>query len=436
MRENQDVIRKIQDFLLTVAWPAPRPGADENRAKLDWMLRLRWLAILGEALLALLGLKLGYLSAHYLPLYGAILGAQALWNLVSWRGLLQRQAPISTWDLAIQFVADIGGLTLLISLSGGIYNPASALLLVHSVLAALLLERASLLAVLLLIPASLAFLQWDPDVSHLSITGNVTRPSIFVSYSVVGLFLAALTFWLSRTLRALEANVRTLRAQQERMDRLKVAGAVAAGFSHKFATPLSTLRLRLDRILRKGGVDTLDDASEARSAVRECEDILKQLTQTGLKADHLNLEKLCAEEVFVKWVEEFQSTHPDATIHLSETPAGATPIEVPRWPLRESVFDLIENAIEASDPGHPVTIHLAAAEGAFVVAIENRGPEIPALVTEKWGEPFVTTKPDGTGLGLYNALSLAQAIGGTLRALRTGAVTRIELSLPADPETP
>jgi signal transduction histidine kinase len=52
-------------------------------------------------------------------------------------------------------------------------------------------------------------------------------------------------------------------------------------------------------------------------------------------------------------------------------------------------------------------------------------------VLEKWGEPFVTTKENGTGLGLFNALTLVQAMGGRLEIIREPkSRTRVRLAFP------
>jgi two-component system sensor histidine kinase RegB len=404
---------------------------DKDRAKLGWLIRLRWLALLAQITGAYPAMRLGFLPAEFLGLYFSIVTCLTGWNLLSISFLYERKPEITQSDLVIQLLADVGAFTLLLSMTGGIYNPFSALLLLHSALAVLLLRRKAAYLVLGLICLSLGFLQWDPDVSHLSITGSVTRPMISFAYGLVALCIALLLGWLLRTLDELQTKLETMKRQQERLDRLKVSGAIAAGFSHEFATPLYSLKLRMNRIARAANGPILQDAEAAQAALSECERILSTLTRTGLKADQLELEKTAASPLFQEWIQEYKSEFPDSKFAVETAFASRRQIEAPLRPLKRSFYDLLDNAREASSQGEEIRLKLHENPDALRVSIVNRGRELPDVVLEKWGEPFVTTKPDGTGLGLYNAATLVQAMGGNLSIARAEkGATRVEFSIP------
>jgi C4-dicarboxylate-specific signal transduction histidine kinase len=64
----------------------------------------------------------------------------------------------------------------------------------------------------------------------------------------------------------------------------------------------------------------------------------------------------------------------------------------------------------------------------------DRGPGWPEVVRKHFGEPFITTKPDGVGLGLYYVHNLTEAVGAqfTLEDRENGGA-EARISVPALP---
>jgi signal transduction histidine kinase len=105
--------------------------------------------------------------------------------------------------------------------------------------------------------------------------------------------------------------------------------------------------------------------------------------------------------------------------------------QVPPLALAQVFLSLLDNADEAAPPGTPIEVELASKGDQVVISFSDRGPGIAGCVRRHFGEPFVTTKPQGTGLGLYNALTLAQALGGDLTVGdRPGGGAVASISLP------
>jgi two-component system sensor histidine kinase RegB len=432
----------VNGWLNNLLWPSVPTGQmddpEESRIKLGWLIRLRWVAVVGQALSSVIGLSLGYLAPEFFSFFCVVILALGFWNVATMALLYKRKSRITSQDLAVQMIADIGALTLLLSMSGGIFNPLSSILLIHGGFSVLFMGPLGQIIILLAICASLAFLQWDPDISHLSITGATTRHSIFFSYLLVALFVSGLAAWLAHSAQRLRLKVRVLEQQKDRLDRLRVAGAMAAGFSHEFSTPLYNLKLRLDRLSRKLTADVPDGAGEdlasARDSAQECEAILHALTRNGLKSDQLRLERKDASALFKEWSDEFSALETESRLRLEDVLDRKVEIDIPVYPLKQSYFDLLENAHEASMSGELVSVRIRSSTNALHVSVENKGDPISPLIFDKWGEPFVTTKENGTGLGLFNAITLLQAMGGGLEANNLpGSIVRIEFSIPAAP---
>jgi two-component system sensor histidine kinase RegB len=437
----------IYNFFFSTAISMRDEGQNENRIKIRWLIRLRWLAIFGLTISAGVGNRLGFLAVPLVPYVFLILSGLVFWNYVSSNYIIGKKHFITLADVAIQMFVDIGALTLLLLATGGIYNPLSSFLLVYSVLAALVLRGPYLGGILLLIVVSLGVIQSDPDVSHLDLRGSVTRPVIFLSYLMISLILVVLVRGLSRALNELSENVQALTKRKERLDRLRVAGAIAAGFSHEFSTPLYTARLRTDRLERTlvgesaaklDANSLLSEAVAVREALEKCEDILKQMTSNGLKSRHLNLEVVAPLEAFSRWTEEYRAQYPERRLTLVTISQSPVMAELPLQPLKQSFFDLIDNAFEASvDQDVQVSIQFESGQiesgslgSQFIVSITNTGAALAPVVIENWGEPFVTTKEDGNGLGLFNAITLLHAMGGELRASHHRGRTALKMSMP------
>ena len=115
-----------------------------------------------------------------------------------------------------------------------------------------------------------------------------------------------------------------------------------------------------------------------------------------------------------------------------ELPVASRPVHVPPEPLRQTLVVLVQNAFDASGPEQMVTLRIDQTSGLRVDVIDRGRGMTPEMVARA-GEPFVTTKTRGTGLGLglFLARSLTEQIGGTLRidsTLHSGTTVTLEVA--------
>ena len=101
--------------------------------------------------------------------------------------------------------------------------------------------------------------------------------------------------------------------------------------------------------------------------------------------------------------------------------------------LEQILDQLIQNAVEASPPDTPVTVRVAPAGPWVALEVADRGCGMsPAFIRDSLFKPFASSKPNGFGLGAYEARALAQAMGGRLEVeSREGEGSRFRLLLPA-----
>jgi signal transduction histidine kinase len=188
---------------------------------------------------------------------------------------------------------------------------------------------------------------------------------------------------------------------------------------------------RLDR--RELDAESQKDIEAAFAACDRCEGVLqsmvgRQLDPTKMRLQATDLLAL-VRRVTLSWEAEHSSVDlvvdsaPDHLCHLPEVP------------FAQVLLDLLDNAEEAMAAPQPGDLQLVIAcdEDVCRVLVRDRGPGFPEVVRNNLGQPFLTTKAGGNGLGLYNAHSLAVALGGDLHLRgRDGGGAEIALVLPCN----
>jgi len=412
--------------------PLSRLG-DSNTAKLGWVVRLRWIALAAQALSILPALRFDLLEPERVPAFLAVVGVLALWNAVSWQRL-RRGMDVSDGQLGVQLGADIAALSALLGLSGGAWNPLVPLLFFHAALGALLLEGTVSLAFFWSLVACLALVQAfghvPPGLAGSRVAPAVLFPAQFLVAGVFWLF----TSWLSHTLAALQAQVHARREEHRRIDRLRAVGALAAGLSHELATPLNTAMLKLERLRRKLALDADPALDEANQALSRCADVLRQMAGSQLRPDGLRLETADVGDLVQQVCEGLRAEEPSVPLRFRREPGRAL-VTVPAVAFTQAVLNLVENALEESGPDAPAEIEVRATLESVTVEVRDHGPGWPDLVRAHLGEPFVTTRQGGVGLGLYFAYTLAETVGGSLElddGADGGAIARLVLPVAAD----
>lgn len=210
--------------------------------------------------------------------------------------------------------------------------------------------------------------------------------------------------------------------------------ALLLGISHELRTPLSRMRLNLEFLED----DTHKD--EIKSEIVEMEKIVASL----LEAERLSLRhvKLARTDVVVgelinELLDDFFSRDRER-IEVHEPDASIT-ARLDEARITLLLKNLLSNALRYSKPEDgPVQLAYGRVGSELVFTVRDHGPGIPEAQVEQIGEPFYRGDPSrtrasgGTGLGLYLAMLVAQAHGGTLRlvpAASRGACFEICLPL-------
>jgi two-component system sensor histidine kinase RegB len=407
---------------------------DQNKAKLTWLVRLRWLALTAQALCIVPAIELRVLEEPLVPAFVSVMALLALLNVVTWAALRRGYATSHRHNF-LQLAADVVGLSSLLALTGGAWNPMLPILFVHLGMGALLLEgRLSLMLFLLMlgcIATNQAYAHIPVGLADSLLPARLLFPA---QYLVAGVFWI-LTSWLSRTLNSLQSHYLAASVRKTRIDRLRAVGALAAGLSHEFATPLNTAKLKLARLGRTQDLRENRDLATAAEALDRCEDILRRMTGSQLEPEGLSFEAVDVADLVQRVCGSASGTGRSGAggrISFARVGRGPRLALIPSIAFSHAILNLIDNARESTPDDQAIDVVVSGRVGRVEVSVLDRGSGWPEVVRKHLGEPFITTKQEGVGLGLYYVHNLSEAVGAEFSLEdreHGGAIARI--SLPA-----
>jgi len=410
----------------------PLSGRTEyGTVKLAWVVRLRWIALIAQCGAIWPARYFGLLERELLTPFLTGIVVLGTLNIVTWLWL-KRGHEASQAHLLSQLTMDAIALSVMLGLTGGAWNPLAPILFVHAVLGSLLLEGRLSLYFFGVLIACLGSIQTFAYIPR-GLQGKLVPSEIlFPAQMLFAAVFWILTAWLSRTLTALQSHFSVLHERRTRIDRLRAVGALAAGLSHEFATPLNTAQLKLHRLARMHGLSGNDDLETATEALAHCGEVLRHMAGSQLHPDGLSLDVVDIDLLVERVCTSVSQANENATINYLATGRSPRRSLVPAVAFSQAVLNLIDNALKASGADSSVEVIVSRHAGVVDVSVLDRGGGWPEVVRNHLGEPFVTTRPDGVGLGLYYVYTLAEALGAALvledRSIG-GAIARI--SLPA-----
>jgi PAS domain S-box-containing protein len=255
--------------------------------------------------------------------------------------------------------------------------------------------------------------------------------------------------------REVERRLAAAQARLLQVSRLDATGAMAAGLAHEINQPLTAVSNYANAATRLLGDPGTPVPPWER--IEEVRRVLPNVTAQARRAGAI-LSRLRgfisdgATELRDEPVEEVlqdAAAIAAATLAREEAqleldlcpPLGSARID--RVQLQQVLFNLLRNAAEAMRDSPVRHVRLSAwravpgAKGDLVIEVADSGPGLPDEVRAQLFEPFVTTKPDGLGVGLAICRRVVEAQGGVLEtgtAPEGGALFRIRLpdGMPPD----
>jgi len=234
---------------------------------------------------------------------------------------------------------------------------------------------------------------------------------------------------------------------------LAAIGELSTSMVHEIRNPLSSIKINIQALRRKVEGDSAhaELAEIAGRQVERVERMLNDLLQYG-KALVLEPGAVTFSELVSDVLEVVGDKARDLGVRVSiEDGLGDAALVVDREQVGRALTNVVTNAVEAVGEDAAIVGEDAAIVGEdaeiagsvtisgrpvpgkndlFAIEVADSGPGIPEVVLPKLFMPFVTTRDEGTGLGLANVKKIAEYHGGTVRAENRGRGAAVTLTLP------
>lgn len=207
---------------------------------------------------------------------------------------------------------------------------------------------------------------------------------------------------------------KNMEAQMARLERLNLIGEMAASLGHEIRNPLTTVRGYLQWLQRKEKYAEhheqfsmmLDEIDKANAVINEYLTLAKN---KAVEFKLTNINQIITELMPLLQASALHYGHA-VKLELSSVPD----ITLDEKEIRQLILNLVRNSYEAMNSQGTVTIKTYIKNDVVLLAINDTGPGISDEVLSKLGNPFVTTKENGTGLGLAVCYRIAERHGAKI----------------------
>jgi two-component system, sensor histidine kinase RegB len=394
-----------------------------RHVRLDTILRLRWLAVLGQ--LAAIFIVAQGLEFEFavLPCL-VIVSVSALVNLALQIAFnpMQRLEPLHAAALLGFGILELAAL---LFFTGGLQNPFSLLFLAPVLISATALPVRLTIALAATAIASATVLlffylplPWDPEeplvLPPIYLFG--VWLSILLAIGVTSLYAFQVTEEARKLSDALAATELVLAREQH----LTQLDGLAAAAAHELGTPLSTIALvsrELERALQDNK-EVAADIKTLREQTQRCRDILTKITQlsaTGAPFDRMKLSTL---------IEETVAPHRDFGVAIKVRIAVSgirEPVGTRNPAILYGVGNLLENAVDFGRA--EVEVDAWWNNDTVEIVISDDGPGFAPDILKRIGEPYLSRRRgnddaarehQGLGLGVFIAHTLLERTGATV----------------------
>jgi len=227
--------------------------------------------------------------------------------------------------------------------------------------------------------------------------------------------------------------IRDMESRMRQADRLATVGRMAANIAHEIRNPLASLTGAIEVLTSPL---TADDARERLSQIvaRESErlnHIIKNFLEYARPAplSIATFDVAAAVEEVLLLLEHRTSA---GSLKVIREFAPSIPWAVDAQQFRQILWNLCLNAVEAMPDGGELRVSVAVRGETLEVAVSDTGDGIAAADVSHVFEPFFSTKPEGTGLGLALVHRIVLDHGGEIDVRSSpGLGTTFTLTLPA-----
>jgi PAS domain S-box-containing protein len=231
-----------------------------------------------------------------------------------------------------------------------------------------------------------------------------------------------------------------MKEQMWRLERLSGLSTLAAGLHHEIKNPLTALSIHVqlieERLRGPHAAEPIDELlGVLKSEVRRLNGVLERFRNFA-SLDRMTLVPSDPAELLEDVVRLMgpQAERQGVQMRLDRSAPASLPapgsVMLDEEKFREAVINLVVNGLDAMPAGGDLTLSARSEADALVVEVADTGPGIPEEVLADVFRPYVSTKPQGTGMGLALTDKLISQHGGSVTFQTGPEGTVFRLSVP------
>ncbi len=385
-----------------------------NTILLGNLIKIRWIAIGGQVSAIIFVVYIFNIS---IPLFEAliIILFSIIINFYSY--LEERKNKTISNIKAFSFLLfDTLQLGILLFLTGGVINPFSILILAPvitsaSYLPALLTVILSSISIIIIILLNFYFIP-------LNLGDNFILPEIYkfglvASLIITVIFIAIYAYLFASSSRKISNALSVSKLQILNQKKITEVGSLSAATAHELGTPLNTIFLILNDLLKdkklKEDKNIIKDIILLKSQAERCKLILKKLSQNPLKLKDKFLEKVKITDLIKINFDKFNR---NKNLNITNNIENNEPEIIFKDEIMYALGNLIQNAIFYCNT--TVDVKIQYLKNHVSIKIIDDGPGFSKEIIDKLGEPYISKKSEGMGLGIFIAKNLIENMGGKI----------------------
>ena len=375
---------------------------------------LRWIAILGQLFSVnlvyfFLDLNFPIMLCHIVILIGLITNIYLQFGL---KATLLKDLYSSSF-----LMYDIIQLSILLFLTGGIFNPFAILLIVPTIVSSTFLSMGSTI----ILGSSTIFLLFFLTFFNLPLPGMEEYILSFPNYYVTGILISLiiglifLSYFGIRFAGETKKRSDALNKLQQILAKeyeLESLGGQAAAAAHSLGTPLATITVVSKELRKEVGDNSklTKDIDLLISQTKRCSDILKNISQKKIINDEF-LSSMSFEDLLEEIIKSFKESS-EKNISLN-TDKDTNKIDIKKNPeLVYGLRNFIGNAVKFANKN--ILLSIVSDNINLHILIEDDGPGFPEDIIQALGEPYIKSRSKlyknnaGLGLGTFLGKTLLE----------------------------
>jgi signal transduction histidine kinase len=204
-------------------------------------------------------------------------------------------------------------------------------------------------------------------------------------------------------------------------ERLNALTLLAAGVAHELGNPLNSLNIHLQLLERhlkklegKGREEMQESIDVSRAEINRLDSIISQFLR-AIRPTHPQLKPEDVNLIVDETVRFFAPEMRDREIVVEQELRSNLPLlQLDRDQMKQAFYNVIKNSLEAMKQGGVLRIRTDLDSTHVIIRFTDTGDGISAENLSHIFEPYFTTKPSGTGLGLLIVRRIVREHGGEL----------------------